>query len=200
MKVYVSTLDGGKKLVKRAMLATAGMTMLTDPDKLTEALAKELSKTTFQSLLLGRHSPINMYKVWIDIVAPERVHTHLIRHHKIEPFVATSRPDISYMVPLENGERCFSLVIDAKRLIEISWLRRCSRAWIDTREVFDKIEELLVAMEPAFEPFLKPSCIWMGMCPEPKLDNKCFYFKTPRAKHERRNLLKLSRGVIDDNL
>jgi len=38
------------------------------------------------------------------------------------------------------------------------------------------------------------------MCPEPKLDNKCFYFKTPRAKKERKALLKLSRGVIDDNL
>lgn len=196
MRVHVSILDGSKQLVKRAMLATAGITMITDPDQLTKKLAKGLTDTTFQGLLLGRHSPINQYKIWVDIVAPERVHTHLVRHHKIEPYVATSRPDISYFIPLENGERVFSLVIDAKRLIEISWIRRCTRAWKDTRAVFDKIEELLVAMEPAFAQFLKPSCVWFGMCPEPKLDNKCLYYKTPKAQRERLDILKLSRGEV----
>ncbi len=196
MRIQVSILDGSKQLVKRAMLATAGITSVTDNEKLSKALSKELTDKTFQSLLIGRHSPINQYKVWIDIVQSERTHTHLVRHHKIEPYVATSRPDISYMVPLKDGERVYSLVIDAKRLIEISMIRRCNRAWFETKEIFDAIESQLVEMEPAFAPFLKASCVWFGMCPEPKLDNKCNYFCTKECSDERRDLLALSRGVV----
>lgn len=189
-------IKSGREWVKRGMLSTMGVTPLTDSVKFESAMSKVLAVATFESLLLGRHSPIEEFEVWIDAIVPERVHTHVVRHKELGKYVATSRPDISYMRPLEDGERSLSLRINAKRLIEISWQRRCFRAWKDTRKLFDMIEGLLIQKEPAFTKFLKPSCVWFGACVETHPDNKCEYYKTKKAMRERIEWISITRGAV----
>jgi hypothetical protein len=96
----------------------------------------ELSDKTFRDLLVGRHSPIEEYEIWVDAVVPERVMTHVTRHKEMSKYVATSRPDISYHKELEEGQRVLSLKINAKRLIEISWARLCTCSWSETVALF----------------------------------------------------------------
>ena len=177
-------IKSGKKWVKRAAWSTMG--------KHGEPKS-ELTIETFQSLLIGRHSPIEEYEIWVDAIVPERVHTHVVRHKELGKYIATSRPDISYMRKLEDGERYISLRFNAKRLIEIMMLRKCNRSWHETRRLFFKIEHELVKLEPAFRPFLVPSCVWYGFCNETHPDNECDYMKTPRYTSERKNLVSLGR-------
>lgn len=185
MEVTVE-IKSGRSWVKRAMLASMGVF-----GKVTGGL----SDTVFQSLLLGRHSPIDEYEVWVDCIVPERVHTHVVRHKEIGKYVSTSRPDISYMV--DGGKyRSLSLKFPGKRLIEIMMLRKCYRSWGETSLLFDEVARQLAELDPAIEPFLVPSCIWFGFCVETHPDNKCKYFNTKKAQKERKELVSLGRGEI----
>ena len=196
MEVIVS-IKSGKEWVKRGMMATMGVTPLNDSEKFDSMIKNELSDSVFQSLLLGRHSPIEEYEIWVDAIVPERVHTHVVRHKELGKYVHSSRPDISYARPLKDGERLLSLRINAKRLIEISWVRLCKRAWKETTDLFEAIEKELSIIEPVLERFLKPSCVWFGFCTEPPLsENKCVYFNTDKCKNEREDLVYISRGSV----
>lgn len=127
---------------------------------------KPLGNKTFLHMLRAGHSPIDEYRIWFDITAPERVHTHVVRHEEIGKFVATSRPDISYGKALEEGHRMFSLQIPAKRLIEIMRIRLCGKAWPDTRVLFNKMKQAVIENDPIFAHVLHPTCCWYGFCPE----------------------------------
>ena len=140
MKLKVSV-KSGREFVKRAMLSTMGITELSNPQKFEKAMKKPLSDNTWKQLLIGRHSPIEEYEIWVEAIVPERVHTHVIRHKELGKYVATSRPDISYQTPLNKGERSLSLRINAKRLIEISWARLCSCAWCETSQMLFEIKK-----------------------------------------------------------
>jgi len=176
-------LKAGREWVRAAMRTTMGE-LLTE-----EGLDKTLTDKTFRGLLVGRHSPIEEFEVWINAIVPERVHTHVVRHKELGKYVTTSRPDISYNVPVDNGMRMLSLRINAKRLIEICWQRKCFASWKDTRELFDKIAELVENLDPAFKGLLVPSCVWFGWCPE--VNNKCKFYKTTSFKILRQNLLNI---------
>lgn len=186
MEVNVE-IKAGRSWVKRAMLSSMGV---------YGAVETALSNTVFQSLLLGRHSPIDEYEVWVDCIVPERVHTHVVRHKEIGKYVSTSRPDISYMKDVSDGNRGLSLRIPGKRLIEIMMLRKCFRSWGETTQLFDIIAEQLTELDPALEPFMVPSCIWFGFCVETHPDNKCKYFTTRKAGRERRTLMDIGRGEV----
>ncbi len=174
-------IKSGREWVRAGMFTTMGK-LLTKED-----LNKTLTDKTFKGLLVGRHSPAEEFELWINAVVPERVHTHVVRHKEIGKYVTTSRPDISYNVPVTDGMRMLALRINAKRLIEISWVRRCNASWNETQELFDGIEKQVVKLDPAFEGLLVPSCVWMGWCPE--VNNKCQYFKTKKYENERKKLL-----------
>ena len=183
MEVIVE-IKSGKKWVKRAAWSTMG--------KHGEPKT-ELTDETFQSLLIGRHSPIEEYEIWVDAIVPERVHTHIVRHKETGKYIATSRPDISYMRPLEDGERYISLRINAKRLIEIMMVRKCNRSWMETRALFKMIALETTKLEPALKPFMVPSCVWYGFCNETHPDNECRYMDSPRYGVERKDLVSLGR-------
>lgn len=149
-------IKSGKEWVKRAMFSTMGK----------DSQSNFLSDPTWRSLLVGRHSPIEEYELWIDCVVPERVMDHVVRHKEIGKYVATSRPDISYGKEIEDGMRKLSLCINAKRLIEISWQRLCSCAWSETIELFEEIKKQVTAIDPILGGVLAPSCAWFNNCPE----------------------------------
>ena len=174
-------LKSGREWVSAGMRQTMGE-MVTSTENM-----KSITTKTFKGLLVGRHSPIEEYEVWVVCIVPERVHTHIVRHKELGKYVTTSRPDISYHKPLQEGERIMAMKFNAKRLIEICWQRRCFASWIDTRKLLDAIAEKVESLDEAFEGLLVPSCVWFGWCPE--VHNKCTYFRTKKAKSEREKLL-----------
>ena len=197
MEVLVE-IKSDEEFVKRGMLSTMGVNPLINKEEFERQMKKDLSVKTFQSLMLGRHSPIEEYEVWIDSVVPERVHTHVVRHKELGKYVHSSRPDISYAKPIKDGQRSLSLRINLKRLIEIFWVRKCDRSWIETSCLFRMIKSSLNEINPVITPFLQPSCVWFGMCVEPDLkENICYIYKSKSASEARKELLKISRGEVE---
>jgi hypothetical protein len=184
-------IKSGREWVRAGMFTTMGK-LLTEAD-----LDKKLTDKTFRGLLVGRHSPIEEFEIWVNAVVPERVHTHVVRHKEVGKYVTTSRPDIPYNVPVTDGMRMLSMRMNAKRLIEICWQRRCKASWKDTVELFDGIAEIVQNLDPAFNGLLVPSCVWMGWCPE--VNNKCQYFKTKSYNIQRTNLLNIVEDLYNKN-
>jgi len=182
-------LKSGREWVAAGMRQTMGI-MLTSTDNM-----RSISTKTFKGLLVGRHSPIEEYEIWVVAIVPERVHTHVVRHKEVGKYVTTSRPDIEYHKPIKDGERILALRFNAKRLIEICWQRECNASWKETIELFDAIAEKVESLDEAFTGLLTPSCVWFGWCPE--VHNKCKYYKTPNYKLKRLNLLEIVENLYD---
>ncbi len=122
IKVLVEKITG-RNMVKRAMLATAGITKLSKPELFEKKMKSKLSKKKFQDLMRACHSPLNEYVFWIDAIVPERVHTHVVRHEKLGKYVATSRPDIDYAIELEDDHRILSMKIPLDRMKDVMMVR-----------------------------------------------------------------------------
>ena len=170
-------IKSGRDWVKRGMFATMG--------KFGD-VSKPLSDESFTALIVGRHSPIEEYEIWVDAVVPERVHTHVVRHKELGKYVATSRPDIAYGVEDGVKMRPLSLRINAKRLLEVMELRLCACSWNETIELFKEIKRQVVALDSTLGNKLMPSCVWKGFCPERK---DCGYTRSPRFAIERDKLI-----------
>ena len=167
MEIKVELNEGYRKKIKEAMLATMGINKISDPEQLERRLSKPLTNKTFKSLLVGRHSPIKRGLIYIDALVPDRVMTHLTRHHETLHWVATSRPDISYHREVEDGMRFMSFQMDFKRLIEVSQLRLCGKSWHETTELFEMIRFEIYSLDKTLYSVLHPSCVWAnGKCPE----------------------------------
>jgi len=154
----------GREFVKRAMLATMGITKLATPEEYRKRMKTELSNKTFTDLLKGLHSPIEEYEIWVDAIVPERVHTHVVRHKELGKYVATSRPDLKHVTELLDGQRILSLRFNAKRLIEVCQRRLCKASWHETTELFSIIRKNIP--DDTLWSFLAPTCTWQGFCSE----------------------------------
>lgn len=180
-KVSVEIIKG-RYWVKRSMLKTQHRKPITET----------LSDKTFKQLLLSQHSPIRQYEFWVDIdFTTDRVHTHLVRHRGVEFYVATLREDLIKHLNIdpdviENNSRSIGFSITAEKLIHMSKLRTCGCAFVDTRDVILDVIEEVIKLDPIFKPFLVPTCVWYGFCPEIK---KCGYNKTDKWKSERKELI-----------
>jgi len=194
MKVKVE-IKAGRDWVKRGMLTTMGINPLNDFEKYHKAMHVQLTDATFESLLIGRHSPCDEFEIWVDAIVPERVHTHVVRHKELGKYVATSRPDIWYNIELNPyiPVRLLSLCIPAKRMIEICWDRLCFKAWKETIQLFEEIKKELCLIEPVFKPFLEPSCVWFGFCPQTSPGNACKYAISQKGIEARKNLIEKGR-------
>ena len=171
----------GREMVKRAMYATMGR----------EYVGDTVSDATMLALLKPRHSPIEEYRFWFDLIVPERSHTHIVRHEEIGKYVASSRPDLAYCTPIADGHRQMSLSIDAKRLIEIMMQRLCFKAWGETKEVFVAMRNAVIQLDPVFSAVLVPQCVWYGFCPEHSAKRPgCGYNKSLAFEKERGALVK----------
>jgi len=156
MNTVTGYIISGRKEVARAMYSTMG--------RFGEAAP--VNDNTLCLLLRAKHSPIEEYRFGFDCYAPERVHTHVVRHEEIGKYVSSSRPDLTYCKEIVDGHRAFSLTINAKRLIEIMQLRLCNRAWHETKALFVAMKNEVMRLDPVVAKFLAPTCCWYDFCPE----------------------------------
>lgn len=161
-------LKSGTQWVKRAMISTMGVTSINAPERFVELMSKPITEKSFRRMCFSRHSPIEEMEYWIEMIVPERVHTHLVRHKEIMKFVATSRPDLPWKTVIKNGERSMSCSVNLKRMIEISQQRLCNRAWNETKEVWKEIIQQVEELTPITKGLFHPVCVWYGVCPEGK--------------------------------
>lgn len=78
--------------------------------------------------------------------------------------------------------------INAEALMNMAHKRLCTKASKETREIVTKICELVEEQDPDLFSWLVPSCVMYGFCRESK---PCGYYKTPKGKTERDNIIDL---------
>lgn len=187
-QTVVCEVKSGIKWVKKAMLATMGLTSKND----------FMTLSTFMGLVLPLHSPIEEMEFWFKCVVYEDTHVHIVRHKELGKYVCSSRKELKWAKPLVNGMRKLDLRINLKRLIEVNWLRNCSGASVETKEFMKLITNSVIKIIPQLEVVLQPKCVWYGWCPESRVN--CFTYKNKRIKDAREKLIKLSELLKEKNL
>lgn len=139
-----------------------------------EPLDKEPSDDFKRKIIRAEHSPIRCLMFNIDLYdIPYYVSVHLVRHIHAQPFVSTSRPDINgNMKPRDEQLKVDSvnmrLFLNAQEIINISKVRLCSKAEIETRKAWQSVINQLYNIEPLLATACIPSCVYRGFCPELK--------------------------------
>lgn len=147
--------------------------------------------------LYSEHSPIRELKFHIDIFdVPNFVITHLVRHIHIQPYVSTMREDLTGIPNSEitrNTPNSVRFSLNAQSIIDIAKLRECSKASLETRQVFALIkEELRNIGETHLADVAVKSCIYRGFCQE---DKSCGYDKTEDFKVKREEYIQKLKDV-----
>lgn len=99
-----------------------------------EPLGKEPSDEFKKQMILSEHSPLRLLEFDIKMYGiPYWVSNHFVRHVHAQPFVSTSRPDITGSKVSRHDMRQDDLVnlqlsLNAQEIINISKLRLCSKA------------------------------------------------------------------------
>ena len=105
-----------------------------------EPLGHEPSDEFKKQMILSEHSPLRELEFDIKMYGiPYWVSNHFVRHVHAQPFVSTSRPDITGSKVSRHDMRQDDLVnlqlsLNAQEIINISKLRLCSKAARETRE------------------------------------------------------------------
>lgn len=125
-------------------------------------------------MILSEHSPLRELEFDIKMYGiPYWVSNHFVRHVHAQPFVSTSRPDITGSKVSRHDMRQDDLVnlqlsLNAQEIINISKLRLCNKASEETREVWYKVLDEVARIEPLLASACVPQCVYRGFCPEPK--------------------------------
>ena len=148
-------------LCKMCTLVTVGKKAIKPPDDEWKV-----------KILKANHSPIRTLQFCFRITnIPYWVVGHLVRHVHAVPFVKTQRTDRN------NGhdrgaDRQDALVnmcwyMNAEELITISHKRLCGQASPETRQVIEKICDMVVEVNPEFNGRFEPMCFYRGgICDE----------------------------------
>ena len=138
-----------------------------------------------KKIIKSEHSPLRCLMFNIDLYdIPNYVSVHLVRHIHAQPFVSTSRPDIDgKQIPREEQKKIdpvnMRLFLNAQEIINISKVRLCNKAEIETRKIWKTVIEELRKIEPELANACVPSCFYRGFCPEIKscgiTDTETFY-------------------------
>ena len=137
-------------------------------------LGHEPSDEFKKQMILSEHSPLRELEFDIKMYGiPYWVSNHFVRHVHAQPFVSTSRPDITGSKVSRHDMRQDELVnlqlsLNAQEIINISKLRLCNKASEDTREVWYKVLDKLACIEPLLASACVPQCVYRGFCPEQK--------------------------------
>ena len=127
-----------------------------------------------KKIIKAEHSPLRCLMFNIDFYdIPYYVSVHLVRHVHAQPFVSTSRPDIDgHQSPREEQHKTdpvnMRLFLNAQEIINISKVRLCSKAELETRKIWNEVIKVLRNTEPELANACVPSCIYRGHCPEIK--------------------------------
>lgn len=139
-----------------------------------EPLGHEPSNEFKKQMILSEHSPLRELEFNIKMYGiPYWVSNHFVRHVHAQPFVSTSRPDITGSKVSRHDMRQDDLVnlqlsLNAQEIINISKLRLCNKASYETRKTWMQVIEELRKIEPRLVSACVPQCIYRGFCPEPK--------------------------------
>ena len=99
--------------------------------------------------------------------------SHLIRHKReyTQPYVQTLREDLTG-IPNESVTRLtkngVKFILNAKSIIDISRVRLCNKASIETILVWKEVLKELEKIEPELTSICVPQCVEKGMCTEYK--------------------------------
>ena len=144
---------------------------------------KEPSDKFKEQIIRSEHSPLRelRFEVYMYDI-PYWVMGHLVRHVHAQPYVSTSRPDITKSGlnrnEMKQGEPVnLMLSLNAQELIHISKVRLCNNASKETREIWSKVIDEVAKIEPILSRYCVPSCISKGFCPEIK---NCHAFETKK--------------------
>lgn len=123
-------------------------------------------------ILLAEHSPIRtlMWTVRMTDV-PYWVAMHLVRHkYGVEWYVQSQRNDRQnkYDRNAARQDEPVTLTMDAnaQALISISRKRLCSKAAVETREMWNAVCDALLTVSPELHGALVPDCVYRGRCCE----------------------------------
>ena len=182
------------EMIKRKMYASMSKNV-----ELSKIYYRKGYDTTLQSLLIGRHSPINVMIFEVSGWVKDRSHNHLRTHRDIQRtyWCGTSRVDIDYGEKFvdDKGEVWrfinFDLSLDA--LIHISQRRLCPTAHEFIRADWESVKNQCIEYIPELEPFCTKPCVWTGFCTEVRYN--CGYIRSPLGKKQRRQIMDLSRRL-----
>lgn len=139
-----------------------------------EGLGKEPSQEFKKQMIISEHSPLRLLEFDIKVYnIPYCNMGHFVRHVHAQPFVSTSRPDITgskvsrHDMP-QDAPVNMQLSLNAQEIINISKLRLCNKASNETREVWYFVIDELARIEPLLASACVPQCVYRGFCPEPK--------------------------------
>lgn len=137
-------------------------------------LGHEPSDEFKKQMILSEHSPLRELEFDIKMYGiPYWVSNHFVRHVHAQPFVSTSRPDITGSKIPRHDMRQDDLVnlqlsLNAQEIINISKLRLCNKASKETREIWYKVIDELAITEHYLASACVPQCVYRGFCPEAK--------------------------------
>lgn len=148
-------------LCKKAALVTVGKDAKKVPDEQWKC-----------KMLAAMHSPIrvlNFCFLLTDI--PYWVSVHLVRHVHAIPFVKSQRDDRQSEYKRgeapQNAPVTMVWYMNAEGLINIAHKRLCNQASKETRELVQEICDEVIKVNPEFEQYLVPNCIYRGgVCTE----------------------------------
>ena len=144
-------------------------------------------------ILRARHSPIRClrFSFYIEGI-PYYTSVHLCRHVHAQPYVRSQRNDRQKQYDRTKApqDAPVNMIWDmnAEELLTIANKRLCETADLTTREVVQKIVDLVNEVCPEFKPFLVPPCRMNGTCHEM---NPCKRGEALQARREE---------VADDDL
>lgn len=141
--------------VKKRALVTVGKDAKTPPT--VEWKSK---------ILDARHSPIRRLFFSFYIECPYWVSVHLCRHIHAQPYVKSQRNDrqVDYdrtKAP-QDQPVCMIWDMNAEELMNVANKRLCTTASKETRELAQKMCDLVVEKMPEFKPVLVPMCEYHG--------------------------------------
>lgn len=148
--------------VKRRALVTVGKKAITEPNEMWK-----------HSILEARHSPIRRLHFSFYIECPYWVSVHLCRHIHSQPYVKSQRNDRQTNYDRARAPQdetvCMIWDMNAEELMIIANKRLCAQASHETREVVQKMCDLVVERMPEFIGLLVPMCKYNGgVCHEMK--------------------------------
>lgn len=126
-----------------------------------------------RKILEARHSPIRRLHFSFYIECPYWVSVHLCRHVHAQPFVKTQRNDRQSEYDRNNAPQnetvCMIWDMNAEELMTVANKRLCKQASEETREVVQKMCDLVIERMPEFDSVLVPMCKYNGgVCHEMK--------------------------------
>jgi hypothetical protein len=119
------------------------------------------------------HSPsyTQFFKIEMDGIALF-ASTHFLRHHVgvTGPYIRTQRPDRGGTT--DDGRwspHDHALICNAQTLINMSKVRLCYKASVETRAIMQAIKDGVARVDEALVWYMVPTCVYRGgLCPEPK--------------------------------